>query len=345
MRKQLTFLALIISAFSYGQTGGIHAFPFLDLTYNARSAALGRYYLTVEDDDVNLGVNNPALLNKEMHNTIGFNQALLAAGINHGMVAYANHLERWDVTGSAHIRYVAYGEMERTDVNGEVIGTFSAGDFIVGAGVGKKLNPRINIGANFNIIGSQLESFSSYGVSIDMAGSYLSEDELTALALLVRNAGYQLTTYTTSDRAPLPANAMFSASHDLEHAPFRLGVVVHHLNKWDLTYTDPNAEPTTDPLTGELVPVPTAGFAEKLARHFIFQAEMNVGNSVRLRAAFDYQRRREFLVPNRPGMAGFSFGVGLNFKRFSLDYGLLIFSNAGYNNLISLTTNLDKWRK
>ena len=345
MKNKIFLFLLLLTSFAQSQTGGLNAFPFLDLSYNARSAALGRLYLTQIDKDVNLGVNNPAVFNEEMHNTIGFNQALLAAGINHGMISYARHLDQWNVTGAAHLRYVAYGQMDRTDVNGEVIGTFSAGDFILGAGVGKELNERMRIGANFNLIGSQLESFSSYGFSIDMAGTYTSKDEQTTMAMLVRNAGYQLTTYTTTDRSPLPANAIFSIAHKLEHAPFRLGVVVHHLNQWDLTYTDPTAQPTIDPLSGELVPVPTAGFVEKLGRHFIFQTELFLGEAMRIRAAFDYQRRREFLVPNRPGMAGFSFGCGFNFKRFSLDYGLLIFSNAGYNNLITLTTNFDKWRK
>lgn len=329
---------------TFSQTGGEHIFPFLDLDYNARNSALGRYNIAVKDKDVNMGVNNPSLLNDEMHNTIGFNQALLAAGINHGMVAYAMKVEDHGVA-SAHLRYVAYGKMDRTDVNGEVIGTFSAGDFILGAGFGSQLNPRISVGGNANLIWSQLESFTSVGMSIDLAGTYTNEDERTTIAAVVRNAGYQFTTYTDSDRVPLPTNAMMSISHRLQHAPFRLAIVAHNLNRWDLTYNDPNAQPTVDPLSGEEIPVPTAGFGEKLARHFIYQIEVLAGDAVRLRMAFDYQRRREFLVPNRPGMAGFSFGTGLNFKRFSLDYGLLIYSNAGYNNLLTLTTNFDKWKK
>ena len=328
----------------FAQTGGEHVFPFLDLDYNARSASLGRYFITAKDRDVNMGVINPSVLNSEMHNTIGFNQALLAAGINHGMVAYAKDFKGIG-TGAAHLRYVAYGKMDRTDVNGEKIGTFSAGDFIAGVGLGHQMNPLMSVGANVNLIWSQLESFSSLGFSIDLAGTYSSENEKTTVTALVRNAGMQLKNYTDNERIPLPANAMVGIAHKLEHAPFRFSVVAHNLNRWDLTYVDPNAKPTTDALTGEEIPVPTAGFGEKLARHFIYQLEVLAGESVRIRMAFDYHRRREFLVPNRPGMAGFSFGVGLNFKRFSIDYGLMVFSSAGYNNLISLTTNFDKWKR
>lgn len=338
----LTFV-LFTSIGALAQTGGEHVFPFLDLDYNARNSALGRHYIADNENDINIAVFNPSLLNEEMHNNIGFNQALLAGGINQGMVAYARNL--LGGTGSVHLRYLAYGEMDRTDVTGEVLGTFSAGDFVLGAGFGKELNPRISVGGNVNLIWSQLESFSSMGVAVDMGGTYSFEDERTVISALVRNAGVQLTKYNMEERAPIYANPMLGITHKLEHAPFRLGVVAHNLNRWDLTYSDPNAQATTDPLTGEEILPETAGFGEKLFQHFVFQLEVLAGKSVRVRTAFDYHRRRSFLVQNRPGMAGFSFGAGLNFKRFSVDYGMVIFSSAGYNNLITLTTNFDKWKK
>jgi len=327
-----------------GQTGGKNAFPFLDLPYNARAAGLGRQLITVFDDDINTGVQNPAAFNSKMDNSIGFNQALLAGGINHGMVAYAKHFDKVG-TAAVHLRYVAYGKMDRMDVNGEKLGTFSAGDFVLGGSIGRTLNQNLSIGATFNLIWSQLESYSSMGVSLDLAGMYRSTNERTTVSAVVRNAGAQLSTYTEKTRAPLPIQAMLGVSHKLEHAPFRFSIVAHHLNKWDLTYNDPNAKPTTDPLSGEIVPVKKAGFGEKLGRHFIFQVETLIGKTVRIRGAFDYNQRKEMLVQNRPGMGGFSFGAGLNFKRFSVDYGLYIYSSAGFNNQISLRTNIDKWRK
>lgn len=343
MKFWLVSILSLVSLQLISQTGGEHVFPFLDLDYNARNSALGRHYIADNEDDINIAVFNPSLLSKEMHNNIGFNQALLAGGINQGMVVYGREI--MGGTGSAHLRYLAYGAMDRTDKNGEVIGTFSAGDFIFGAGYGKQLNPRISVGANMNLIWSQLESFTSFGLSVDMGGTYTFEDERTVISALVRNAGVQLTKYNMEERAPIYANPMLGVTHKLEHAPFRLGIVAHNLNRWDLSYSDPNAQSTTDPLTGEEIPPSTAGFGEKLFQHFIFQLEVLAGKSVRVRTAFDYHRRRSFLVQNRPGMAGFSFGAGLNFKRFSIDYGLVVFSSAGYNNLITLTTNFDKWKK
>jgi hypothetical protein len=341
---RLIIILCLIPFVTFGQTGGTNAFPFLDLPDNARAAALGRKFITAYDDDINTGIQNPASFNSEMDNSIGFNQALLAGGINHGMVAYAKDIDKVG-TAAIHLRYVAYGKMDRTDVNGENIGKFSAGDFALGGSVGRTLNKNISIGATINLIWSQLESYNSMGISVDLAGMYRSLNERTTVSAVVRNAGVQLSTYTEKTRAPLPVQAMLGLSHKLEHAPFRFSIVAHHLNKWDLTYNDPNAEPTTDPLTGEFIPVETASFGEKLGRHFIVQIETLIGKTVRIRGAFDYNQRREMLVQNRPGMGGFSFGAGMNFKRFTVDYGLFIFSSAGFNNMISLRTDFDKWRK
>lgn len=344
VKKALVFFCVFNTLLLNAQTGGEHVFPFLDIAFNARSGALGRSFLTAMDDDVNMGVNNPAMFNSEMHHTIGFNQALLAGGIHHGMIAYARDIEGVG-TGAAHLRYVSYGQMDRMDVQGNKIGTFSAGDFVLGAGVGHEISPMLRIGANANVIWSQLESFSSLGVSVDFAGVYHNEEARTTVTTVVRNVGAQLTTYTDNERTPLAVNPMLAVAHKLAHAPFRFSIVAHSLNRWDLSYTDPNAQPTIDPLTNEEVPVPQAGFGEKLGRHFIYQVEILAGELLRIRGAFDYQRRREFVVQNRPAMAGFSFGLGMNFQRFSVDYGLVVFSSAGFNNLFTLRTNFDKWKK
>jgi len=344
MRNLIVLLFLLLPVLAFSQTGGQHVFPFLDLPYSARAVSLGRTFITAYDNDLNTGIQNPAALNSKMDNSIGVSQALLAGGINHGMVSYAKDFENVG-TGAAHLRYVAYGKMDRYNELGIKEGTFSAGDFVLGASLGRAINERLSIGATINIIWSQLESYNSMGLSLDLAGMYRSENAQTTVSAVVRNAGFQLTTYTSKNRAPLPIQALLGVSHKLAHAPFRFSLVAHHINTWDLTYNDPNVKPTKDPLTGEIIPVEKAGFGEKLGRHFTFQVEALIGNVVRIRGAFDYNQRREMLVTKRPGMGGFSFGAGLQFKRFALDYGLFIYSSAGFNNMLTLRTDFDQWRK
>lgn len=342
--KLIAFISIIIAPLAaFSQTGGNHTFALLDLPFNARSAALGTDFITAKDQDLNLAISNPSLYNAKMHKHASFSQAFLAGGISYGMANYARNFKN-DITGGASIRYVSYGKQDRRDEAGTSIGSFTPAEFIFGAGFGKQLNPQISIGANVNLIYSQLETYNALGASIDLAGTYELEKANLLVTALVKNAGYQFKSYTQKNRAPLPAEFQLGVSHKLKHAPFRFSILMHHLNTWNITYNDPTLKPTVDPLTGDTVPVKVAGFGTKLAHHFTYQAEILISKNIHLRAAFDYHRRQEMRVAARPGLSGFSFGVGMYFKRFSLDYGFAVISAAGYNNMISLTTNLDKWK-
>lgn len=329
----------------FGQTGGNNAFAFLDLTYNARQMGLANDFISVMDADVNIGVANPAMLNPEMHKMLSVNQALLPGGINLGMGSYAFGL-RDKGTMSGFVKYVSYGTFQRTSANGTSEGTFSPVEMIAGAGYGEQLNERLSVGANVYAIFSSMENYSSFGAAVDLAGTYYDKEKGFAATALVKNAGFQFNAYTeNSNRAPLPVEFQMAASYKLSHAPFRFSLLAHHLNQWDLSYNDPTLEPTIDKLTGDTIPVPRDNFAQKLGRHFTYQVETLISKNIHLRLGFDYHRRRELALAQRPGAAGFSVGLGLYFNKFRLDYGFLINSRAGYNNMITFSTQLDKWRK
>lgn len=345
MKTILLSLAVACSFQVVAQTGGNTAFPFLDLTYNARQMGLGNDFISVMDDDINIGVANPSMLNSEMEKNLSLNQALLPGGINVGMVSYGFKLKEYG-TMSGYVKYVNYGTFQRTSINGTDEGTFTPFEMIVGAGLGKQLNERLSVGANLYTIVSSLETYSSFGAGVDLAGTYYNEDKKFAVTALVKNAGFQFNAYTEEgNRAPLPTEFQAAVSYKLPHAPFHLSLLAHHLNKWDITYNDPTLVPTIDPITQDTIPVPKAGFVEKVGRHFTYQVETIISKNIRFRMGFDYHRRRELALESRPGAAGLSLGLGLYFRKFRLDYGFLINSRAGYNNMLTFSTNLGQWRK
>ena len=345
MRATLILLFLFITFNSNSQLGGNYAFSFIDLAYNARSAALGGNYISVKDGDLNIGINNPSLLNSEMTKKVSLSQSLMSGGINYGMTDYAFQLKDIGVM-STYIKYVNYGKFNRTSINGTSEGTFTPFEMVMGAGLGRSINERISVGGNLNFIFSQLEGYSSFGVGIDLAGTYYDEDKRILVTAMAKNAGVQFNAYAKNgNRAPLPTDFQLATSYKLEHAPFRFTLLAHHLNKWDLTYNDPTLVPTIDPLTGDTNAVERAGVVEKIARHFTYQLEAPLSKNFHLRIGFNYHRRKELGLETRPGAAGFSFGTALYFKKFSLDYGFVVYSSAGFNNMISFTVNMDKWRK
>lgn len=345
MKKLFLSLFLLVSLSLFAQIGGNNSFQSLNLAFNARSAALGNDFITVKDRDQNLGVQNPSLYNSKMNKAFGFNHAVLASGINYGMLNYVRSLDT-NRTLAFNFRYVNYGNMDRLDEAGTNIGKFYAGDFIIGSGYAKQLNPYMSIGLNLNLIYSQLESFSSFGMVGDFGTSYQFKKSATFVTAVAKNIGYQIKPYIKGTERSMPGTEIqLGISHKLKHAPFRFSLLAHHLNKFDITYNDPNLKPEIDPLTGDTVQVKRAGFAEKLFRHFTYQVEILLGKNLHIRSAFDYHRRQELKISERPGLAGFSFGIGMYFKRFNLDYGLIVFSNAGFANLLTINIKLDKLKK
>ena len=343
MKTIFFLLTFSICNHSYAQTGGFNSFQLLDLSFNARSSGLGGDFISVLDKDVNLGVSNPSLLNPEMNKVLSFNTAFLAGRINYGMLSYGIHTKKAG-TIAPYIKYVNYGEFQRTSIAGENEGTFTPVEMIVGGAIGKAVNKRISLGANVNFLYSQLETYNAIGASLDFAGTFYNKEEEFLFTVIAKNIGYQLTTYTEDIRAPLPAEIQMAVSYKLKHAPFRFSLLGHHLNNWDITYIDPNLKATTDPLTGLTIPAKNVGFFTKLAHHFTYQLEILIGKNIEIRAAYDFHRRKELALEERSGISGFSFGAGFIFNKFSLDYGFVIYSRAGYNNVITLSTNFSKWK-
>lgn len=344
MRKLLFFICCLYSFSTFSQIGGNYAFPILDMAFSARSNGLGTDFITAIDQDVNLGISNPSLYNPLMHNQASFSHGFLPSGLNFGMATYGRQFgERF--SSAASIRYVSYGNQDRMDVLGYKIGEFHPSDYILGVGTSYKLNKKMAIGANFNFLLSQLDRYFALGVSVDLAASYYEEKANLLLTVVAKNVGYQLKNYTKTERSNLPIDLQIGISHRLKHAPFRFSMLIHHLQKWNISYFDPNTKPTYDPLTNDTIYPKPNGFGMKLAQHLTFQLEMLFGKMVHIRAAFDIYQRTTLRVKARPGLAGFSFGAGLNFKRFSLDYGINFYSAAGMQNMFTFSTNFEQWRK
>lgn len=344
MKTKLLGLAFLISCSSYGQTGGTTSFALLDLSFNARSVGLGSDFISVRDNDVTIGISNASLLNSSMDKTMSLSSSLLAGGINYGMAAYGYEVNKIGSMAS-YIKYISYGTFDRTSFNGTSEGTFSPFEMIAGTSLGREINPRMAIGASINILYSQLEIYNAFGASVDFSGTYHNEDKGFLVTVLAKNIGFQFKSYIKGNRAPLPVEIQMAASYKVEHAPFRISILGHHLNKWDITYNDPNLTQSIDPLTGDTIPVARAGFFEKLGRHFTYQLEVLMSKNIHLRLGFDYHRRKEIALEQRPGIAGMSFGLGMHFSKFSLDYGFAVYSRAGYNNILTFSTNLSEWKK
>ena len=340
------FAGILFPLLAISQNYGNQAFTFLQEPVTARLAALGTNTAAIDDNDINIAFVNPSLITPKMNNDLSLAYVNYFAGFNYGMVQFSHTFNK---AGSflLGIQFMDYGKFDYADAAGNRGGTFGAADYALNLGWGRKLSSRFSIGATGKLIYSYYESYNSFGLAVDVAGTYKSATNWI-FSLTGANIGLQLKPYVAgAPTAPLPFDLSLSLSKRLEHVPFRFVLVYDHIDQWNISYYNSTSPPGgTDPITGE--PVKRTGFAkfsDQLMRHFIFGGEFLIGKHLVLRGSYNYRRRQELSISQRVGMTGFSWGLGLKISRFSFNYSRSTYHRAGSPNYLTLSMSLDDFRK
>ncbi len=343
MKKKLKGLLVVVLlsqiTFLYGQKGGTQPFSFLNLPNSARIAALGYNFVAIDDNDLSIGLNNPSLITPEMHNDVSLNFVDNYADINYGFVSYSRTYSKYGSFATS-VQYIDYGQFKRTDETGQESGEFTSSEFAPVIGWGRRLDSSFSIGANLKAVFSSFEAFNSFGLAVDVAGSYHVARKGVVMSLIARNIGRQLTYYSPENVEPMPFELQFGLSKRLQHLPFRYSVLITNMQKWDLTYTDPS-EDNIDPFTGEEIKKSKAGeFADKALRHIVIGGEFIPTKSFSIRFGYNYQRRQEMKLESKRSTVGFSWGFGFKVSRFNLSYARSAYHITGSPNIFSLGISL-----
>ncbi len=340
----ITFLFLALANESTAQLGGQEAYGFLRLPQSARVQALGGVLITVHDDDAALAYSNPAALNKTMHKALTFNTGLVAPGIVAGYAGYAHYLKK-GITVHGGVQYLNYGKFVTADDMGNTSGNFSASDYAITLGASQRFTRKYSMGANVRFITSQLESYHSSALALDLAAMYTDTAHGLVVAAVLRNAGTQLSTYAGSPEN-VPTDLQIGISKRLRRLPFRISATVQHLNRWNIRYDDPNSLKETN-IFGEQVKEDTSlNWLDNAARHVVLGGEFLLGKreNLRLRVGYNYLRTKELLPKNGRGILGLSVGVGLKISKFRIEYGHEFRHFAGNSDFISIATNLSEFK-
>ncbi|MEN0005816.1 MAG: type IX secretion system protein PorQ [Bacteroidota bacterium] len=351
MRRTLPIaLVLMIGSWTmaFGQLGGLNTYEFLNLSPSARVTALGANLITIVDDDINLALANPSLLNPAMHQQLSFSHNFHLAGIDHGYAAYGQHFNSIGTTFHAGVQYVNYGDFDQTDEFGNVLGTFAPAEYALTIGAAKPLYERMTVGANLKFISSQFEAYNSFGVAADVAAVFRDTASRFTATIVFKNMGSQITTFREDNFEDLPFEIQIGISKRLRYLPFRFSIIYQQAQRWNIIYDDPNSDEPTLFLGEEASDDSDVSiFFDNLFRHFIFNGEFLFGKSENFRVRFGYNhfRRRELSVENFRSLAGFSFGAGIKINRFRIDYGYGSFHIGGGVNHLTISTNLREFRK
>ena len=348
LRKTTLFFCIstLFIIHASAQIGGNGTFKFLGYSNSARIAGLGGNFLAINDNDVTLTQANPSLINPSMNNNLALSYVNNPGGINYGFVAFAHNFDKVGCfVGS--LQFINDGTFTGADASGNLTGDFYASEYALNIGWGRHLSPLFSIGANGKLIFSQLETYRSFGITVDVAGSYNSKDESFTASLIGRNIGTQLVPYLPGQYEPLPFELQIGLSEKLSHIPLRFSQLLTNLQKWDLTYFDPS-DPANiaDPITGQVKQKSgVAKVADGMMRHVVLGAELTIAKVLAIRIGYNYQRRQELKLTTKAGLTGFTMGAGLRVKMFNLSYTRASYTAGIPMNYITVAVSLQEFVK
>lgn len=337
----LPFLILMWPQLAVAQSlGGQRVFSFLDLPTHARVAALGGQVATAISPDGSYHLNNPALADSIPTNQLSISLMPYLAAAKYYTLQYGLPVKstgKWAVG----LQYLSYGQFELTDPVGNSLGTFTANDYALSL-THARTEGNFTLGATIKAVGSAIETYSAFGVLADLGGVWRHPQKDLTFGLVAKNIGYLVKNYGPID-ADLPFDLQAGVTVKPRHAPIRLTITAHHLQRFDISYNDPNLNIRYD-LSGNPIPQ-TVSVSEKIARHLSVGAELLVHRNVHLLVGYNHQKRAEGKLTTGGGGAGISFGTSVQARGFQLTYARFSSVPTAGTSQLSLRIDLERLMK
>ena len=314
----------------FAQIGGSSVFQFLSLNTSPRASSLGGYAYSIVDSDLSIGIYNPAVINSSMVNKLLFNYTNYYDGILYGDVGYCFNLLNRAFTTS--LKFINYGDFIETDLYGNELGVFTAGEYALSLGSSHTIDSTLFIGFNAKIAYSSFYEVSSVALLTDFSATYIYPEKDIIISLIMKNFGYQIVPYYQGNVESLPFELLIGLSNKLAHMPLRWHLTFQHIERPKLTYDNNLID-----LNQEL------SLGENILRHVVLGAELLISNNVNILLGYNNRLRSEMMIYDRRGLVGFSCGIMLKIHRFHLNYSRSSSHFSGPVNTFGILTNLRKF--
>ena len=304
------------------------AFGFADQPSFTGLAGLGGINLTSTADPM-MFLSNPALSDSIHQDKIALHYLNFPGDIQVATLGYLLSGPK-ESTLSLGLQYFNYGTFEGYDDTGFQLGTFSANEFALTAGLGKTFGV-FRYGLNAKLLGSVMESYQAYALAMDVGIAFRHPDEDLVLSVVAKQVGVVLKNYLQDHPLSLQADLRVGGSYKAADMPVRFHLSVRNLIGDSDGLVVVSREP--QPL------------GEKIFRRVVLGAELLVHESVQLRAGYNHLIRKEFAAGAAQGMGGFSGGLLFSSKKFAFSYSRMFYRVPGGTHLMGISTNLNELRK
>ena len=298
-------LFLLISSQTLAQS----TYEFLRLDMSPRAAALGGGYVA-NASDPNVLFYNPAGIKTIEHIPISFSFVKHLMDINSASLASTFEIDGIGKFGAA-IQYVNYGNFTEANQFGDRTGEFGAGDLALILGYANSISENFYYGANLKFIYSNIDDVSSTGLAVDLGLQYLLLDDGWNFGFSVLNLGSQLTAYYNT-KEDLPLDVQLGLSKKLAHVPIQFFFSFNKLNA-----------------------------AENRFDYFNAGLEFTLGKAIELRFGYNNKERKDLKIGSTAGLAGYSFGLGVNISSYKFDYAFSSMGSIGALHRIGIAATLN----
>lgn len=344
MRYTLAIVGLLVCRMAAAQVvGGQSSFEYLNMANSPHVTALGGVSIANPDNDISLALQNPAMMRPGLHNQLGLSYNSFYGDIKIMNLQYGYHSQKLNTSFFGAVQYLNYGSFLNTDDLGNINGDFHAVDYAITVGASRKYLDHWRYGAAIKWAGSALYGAKASAALLDVGVNYFDTASLVDIGIAAKNMGATVKKYIPGNPAePLPFDLQFGISKRFKHMPLRLFATIHHLYEWDVQYNNPADNINSGLLGSTDTAAKKSNFTNKFFRHFIFGAELSLGQRLLLTASYNVLHRQEMVIKTKPGATGFAFGLGINFNKFQIHYGRSYYYVTGAYNEFGLNLSLNK---
>lgn len=335
------------------------AVPFLRITPDARSGAMGDAGVAISPDANSMHINSSklAFVDQDFALSATYSPWLRSLGLQDVYLAYLSGFKRIDElqTLGFSLRYFSLGDIQFTNENGEPTGFGRPNEFELAAGWARKLGENFSVGINGKFIYSNLAAGQEVGgieINPGVAGAadisfYYKvplEGSTLNLGLALTNLGSKIT-YTKETNDFLPVNFGLGAAWDFQFDDYNQLTITADLNKLMVPtpqheFIDENQngindyrdKPFFSGVLGSWSDAPE-GFSEELKEiSYSLGLEYWYDNQFALRAGYFYEN------PLKGNRQYITAGLGLKYNVFGINMSYLISTS----NTLANSNPLDK---
>jgi len=309
------FLCIAFFALSlHAQQSERSVYRFLQLPSSPRTTALGYGLSSTLNPDVDMMLQNPALLIESMHQSWSASYENRLGGIRRSNLSGAYFLATMKATVGVSLAYLDYGTIDRIDPFGNQQGDFRPYEFHLSTHYSQDMGHKLHLGAGLHYIQARYAGNFNNALALNGGLYYRNEEARNSFGLTFGHTGFQVQQVSTQAE-PLPFEIRATYSQRLQYLPFEWHLGLRHLNQPELLLPSENSS--------------DVALIQQLGRHLVFGGELSIGKALQVRFSYDPWRNQNLSGGQDFDFSGTNYGFGIKLKQFDINIARSVQGDLG----------------